>query len=191
MMIQIDCGFDLSKVADASPIPTMIYNFPVVTAGIDLDSSIIIELAAHPNIVGVKLSCGNIGKLHRITTSTKASEFAVLSGRSDVLAQGLISGSAGGIIALANIVPKVHTRLFKLWTEGRQEEAMKIQAILGHGDWAVGRIGGISGVKAVVHKEFGYGNGRVRGPLGSVDLQSVSVEGYKSLDDLIALEKTL
>src|SRR6266481_2949557 len=112
------------KVADASPIPTMIYNFPRVTAGIDLDSSIITELATHPNIVGVKLSCGNIGKLHRITTATKLSEFAVFPGRSDVFAQGLLSGSAGGIVALANIAPKVHTRLFKLWTEGNQDEAM-------------------------------------------------------------------
>jgi len=176
------------KVADASPIPTMIYNFPRVTAGIDLDSSIITELATHPNIVGVKLSCGNIGKLHRITTATKLSEFAVFPGRSDVFAQGLLSGSAGGIVALANIAPKVHTRLFKLWTEGNQDEAMKIQAILGHGDWAVSKVGGISGVKAVVNKEFGYGNGRVRGPLAPSDL---GAEAYKSFDDLIALEKTL
>jgi len=166
----------------------MIYNFPRVTAGIDLDSSIITELATHPNIVGVKLSCGNIGKLHRITTATKLSEFAVFPGRSDVFAQGLLSGSAGGIVALANIAPKVHTRLFKLWTEGNQDEAMKIQAILGHGDWAVSKVGGISGVKAVVNKEFGYGNGRVRGPLAPSDL---GAEAYKSFDDLIALEKTL
>jgi 4-hydroxy-2-oxoglutarate aldolase len=178
------------KVADASPIPTMIYNFPRVTAGIDLDSSIITELAAHPNIVGVKLSCGNIGKLHRITTDTKPSEFAVFTGRSDVLSQGLLSGSAGGIVALANIAPKIHTKLFKLWKEGKQEEAMKIQATLGHGDWAVSKIGGISGVKAVVNKEFGYGNGRVRGPLAPTDL-GVGAEVYKLVDDLMALEKTL
>ncbi|KIM84377.1 hypothetical protein PILCRDRAFT_6616 [Piloderma croceum F 1598] len=179
------------EVADASPIPTMIYNFPRVTAGIDLDSSIITELAAHPNIVGVKLSCGNIGKLHRITTDTKPFEFAVFSGRSDVLSQGLLSGSAGGIVALANIAPKIHTKLFKLWKEGKQDEAMKIQAILGHGDWAVSKIGGISGVKAVVNKEFGYGNGRVRGPLAHTDLESVGAEVYKLVDDLMALEKTL
>ena len=37
----------------------MIYNFPTVTAGIDLDSDVIGALAAHPNIVGTKLSCGN------------------------------------------------------------------------------------------------------------------------------------
>jgi len=181
----------ISKVADASPIPTMIYNFPRVTAGIDLDSSIITELAAHPNIVGVKLSCGNIGKLHRITTATKPSEFSVFAGRSDLLAQGLISGSAGGIMALVNVAPKIHTRLFKFWKEGKLEEAMKLQALLGHGDWAVGRIGGIAGVKSVVNKEFGYGNGRVRGPLAPVDTQSLGGEGYKTVDKLVALERTL
>jgi 4-hydroxy-2-oxoglutarate aldolase len=173
-------------LADDSPIPTMIYNFAVVTAGIDLDSSIITELAAHPNIVGVKLS---IGKLHRITTVTKPSEFAVFSGRSDVLTQGLISGSAGGIIALANIAPKTHIKLFKLWTTGKVDEAMKIQAILGHCDWAVGKIGGISGVKVVINNEFGYGTGQVRGPLAHTDLWSLGAEGYKSFDDLMALGK--
>lgn len=40
----------------------MIYNFPVVTAGIDLDSDVINTLAQHPNIVGTKLSCGQIGR---------------------------------------------------------------------------------------------------------------------------------
>ena len=37
----------------------MVYNFPTVTAGIDLDSDIILTLSDHPNIVGTKLSCGN------------------------------------------------------------------------------------------------------------------------------------
>jgi 4-hydroxy-2-oxoglutarate aldolase len=69
----------------------------------------------------------------------------VFPDRSDVLTQGLISGRASGIAALANIVPKVHARL---WTEGKLEEVMKIQAMLGHGDWAVGKIGGISAVES-------------------------------------------
>lgn len=62
----------------------MVYNFPVVTAGLNLDSDIIGELAQHPNIVGTKLSCGTIGKLHRLTSTVPASKFATFPGVSDV-----------------------------------------------------------------------------------------------------------
>lgn len=45
-------------LADASPLPVLLYNFPMVASGINLSSDTIIELAAHSNIVGVKLTCG-------------------------------------------------------------------------------------------------------------------------------------
>jgi|ERR1700683_2541187 len=45
-----------------------------------------------------------------------------------------------------------------------------------------GRLAVFLRLKAVVHKEFGYGNGRVRGPLGCVGLQSLGMEGYTRLD---------
>jgi Dihydrodipicolinate synthetase family len=80
---------DFGKVADASPIPVMLYNFPRITAGIDLDSDMILTLAQHPNIVSVKLTCANMGKLHRITSTIPSSEFAVFGGKSDILLQGL------------------------------------------------------------------------------------------------------
>lgn len=50
------------QVADASPIPILLYNFPGISNGIDLDLALITKLAKHPNIVGIKLSCGNVGK---------------------------------------------------------------------------------------------------------------------------------
>ena len=98
------------QVADESPIPIMIYNFPTVTAGLDLDSDTITTLAAHPNIVGTKLSCGNIGKLQRLTSALSPEGFATFPGKSDVFLQGLISGSAGVIGALPNVAPKAHGR---------------------------------------------------------------------------------
>jgi dihydrodipicolinate synthase/N-acetylneuraminate lyase len=179
------------KVADASPIPTMIYNFPRVTAGIDLDSSIITELAAHPNIVGTKLSCGNIGKLHRITTATEPSKFAVFAGRSDVLAQGLMSDSAGAIAALANVAPKAHVMLLDLWKKGDAKGAMELQKLLSHADGAIGKVGGISGLKSIIEKEFGYGFGFVRGPLAPSDVQLLRGEAYQTLTAVINLEKSL
>lgn len=170
----------------------MVYNFPVVTAGLDLDSDTIGTLAKHPNIVGTKLSCGNVGKLQRLTTQYTSSEFAVFAGKSDILLQGLLSGSAGGITALVNVVPKVHVELMRLWKEGNLEEAMKLQAELGHGDWAVQKIGGVGGVKAVVNEAFGYGKGYVRGPLRVVSAESMKASKYyQAVQTLIEREKQL
>ncbi|KAJ7591550.1 hypothetical protein C8J56DRAFT_935832 [Mycena floridula] len=180
------------EVADTSPIPTMIYNFPVVTAGIDLDSDILAVLAKHPNIVGTKLSCGNIGKLQRLTSLYSPSEFAVFAGKSDTFLHGLSAGSAGLIGALVNIVPKQHKVLYDLYKEGKLTEAMALQARLGHGDWAITKLGGIGGVKAVVSKSFGYGGNSVRGPLKA--LTESGLQGnqyYNTLEALIAEEKTL
>ncbi|KAG5635922.1 hypothetical protein H0H81_009663 [Sphagnurus paluster] len=180
------------EVADASPIPIMVYNFPVVTAGQDLDSDTIATLAEHPNIVGTKLSCGNIGKLHRLTTRFQQSEFAVYAGRTDVFTQGLLSGSAGAIAALVNVLPKLHIKLYKMYQEGNLKGAMELQGKLGHADWAIGRIGGIGGVKAVISANFGYGSPVVRGPLKALDPARLTEnKHYMIMQEMIALEKEL
>ncbi|KAF8199513.1 hypothetical protein BJ912DRAFT_949240 [Pholiota molesta] len=180
------------EVADASPIPTMIYNFPTVTAGLDLDSDIITTLAEHPNIVGVKLSCGNIGKLQRITSRIPSSEFAVYAGRTDTFLPGLNADSAGTIAALVNLLPKLHGRLYQLFKEGNHKEATLLQGKLGHGDWAASKVGGIGGIKAVISQNFGYGQPKVRGPLKAVNVDNLIENNYyKTLLELIELERGL
>jgi len=179
------------EIADASPIPYMVYNFPTVTAGQDLDSDIIIALAAHPNIVGTKLSCGNVGKLHRITSTVPASQFSTLAGVSEILLQGLLSGSSGAIAALPNIVPKLHMKLYTLYKEGKIDEAMAIQAQLGQGDFATGKVGSIGAIKALVSKHFGYGGVKVRSPLLEATSTQLSGPHFAKLEELIVLEKAL
>ncbi|MCJ1331485.1 hypothetical protein MMC10_008176 [Thelotrema lepadinum] len=60
-------------IASASPLPVVIYNYPGAAAGIDLDSDTLLELAKHPNIVGAKLTCANVGKLARVVAGTSSS----------------------------------------------------------------------------------------------------------------------
>lgn len=167
----------------------MVYNFPTVTAGMDLDSDIIHELALHPNIVGTKLSCGNIGKLHRLTTTCSSSSFAVFSGQAAVMLQGLMSGSAGAIAALPNIIPKLHVKLYRLWQERKYDEAMVLQGKLSHADWFLSKAGGIGVIKAIVSSRFGYGEPFVRGPIPSGDAQKLVGLDMERLDELIELEK--
>ncbi|GKT44657.1 putative 4-hydroxy-2-oxoglutarate aldolase, mitochondrial [Colletotrichum spaethianum] len=72
-------------VADHSPIPIVIYNFPGVTSGVDLDSDQLSALASHHNIVAVKLTCGNVGKVIRLTSKFTHEQFGVFGGSSDYL----------------------------------------------------------------------------------------------------------
>lgn len=66
-----------------------------MTAGIDFDSDTLITLAQHPNIVGAKFTCGNVGKVHRVAAHTTKDEFAAIGGKSDFLIHGLLAGSTG------------------------------------------------------------------------------------------------
>jgi 4-hydroxy-2-oxoglutarate aldolase len=57
-------------VADRSPLPVMIYNVPVFTA-YDVPGEIVIELAAHPNIVAIKESSGDVEKVRKMVEGTR------------------------------------------------------------------------------------------------------------------------
>ncbi|KAJ2994154.1 hypothetical protein NUW54_g7600 [Trametes sanguinea] len=120
-----------------------------------------------------------------------ASKFATFPGSSAVFLQGLVSGSAGIIGALPNVAPKAHAELYRLFKAGKLQEAEKLQALLGHADWELQKLGSIAGIKAVVSKHFGYGNTNVRGPLTPRDLDAVGAAATAKLEELIALEKSL
>jgi dihydrodipicolinate synthase/N-acetylneuraminate lyase len=57
-------------VADRSPLPVMIYNVPIFTA-YDIPSELVIELAGHPNIIGIKESGGDVEKARRMVEGTR------------------------------------------------------------------------------------------------------------------------
>lgn len=120
-----------SQVARVSPLPIILYNFPAVCNGLDLDSEIIMDIARlNENVVGVKLTCGSVAKIARLAAVFAPSEFAVFGGQSDFLLGGLAVGSAGCIAAFANIFPQSVARLYELWRQGKQDEALKLQQAL-------------------------------------------------------------
>ncbi|KAK2629729.1 hypothetical protein QTJ16_000549 [Diplocarpon rosae] len=117
-------------IAANSTLPIVIYNFPAVCNGVDLDSEFITKLAGkHPKIVGVKLTCAQVGKITRLSAALPASEFATFGGQSDFLIGGLAVGSAGCIAAFANVFPKSLSRIYNLYKEGRFEEALRLHQI--------------------------------------------------------------
>jgi len=57
-------------VADRSPLPIIIYNFPQAT-GYDIPAEVVIELAGHPNIIAIKESSGNLDKVKTMVEGTR------------------------------------------------------------------------------------------------------------------------
>ncbi|KAJ7285755.1 hypothetical protein C8J57DRAFT_1285710 [Mycena rebaudengoi] len=107
------------EVAEKSPIPVILYNYPGASGGIDLDSDLITELAMEcPNLCGVKLTCGNVGKLTRIADAVSRAEFAssyprknpnapflVLGGFTDFVTPSIFANAHGAITGLGNVSP--------------------------------------------------------------------------------------
>ena len=183
-------------VADASPIPIMIYNYPGAARGIDLDSDTITNLARYSkNIVGVKATCGNTGKINRIASAVDpttpfetGSGFMCMAGSADFILPCLVAGGSGVVCGLGNIAPKACVKIVELYTEGKFREAQKLQAIVARGD-AMAIRGGLVGTKSALETFFGYG-GVARKPLLAPTKDEVKIyaDGFK---ELMKLESTL
>lgn len=185
-----------NDVADASPIPIIIYNYPGAVSGIDLSSDIVIGLSKHSNIVGVKLTCGNTGKLNRIVAATKSAKatssnvpsFLVLGGSADFTLQTLMGGGHGILAGLANISPKACIKTIELYKAGALSEAQAMQEVVANGDWAAIQ-GGIVGTKAGMQGCFGYG-GYARSPLPQPSKEETQ-KWADMFEELVSLEKSL
>lgn len=117
-------------VATESPLPIVIYNFPGVCNGVDLDSETITALAkGNSNIVGVKLTCGSVAKIVRLSAELSPESFSIFGGQSDFMIGGLASGSAGCIAAFANVFPKFLSLIYKLYKGEKMEEALKVHRV--------------------------------------------------------------
>jgi dihydrodipicolinate synthase/N-acetylneuraminate lyase len=142
------------EVAERAALPVVVYNFPAAANGVDLDSDVLLRLARHPRIVGVKLTCGNTGKLARVAEGWPAAkggrgEFFVGGGSADFILQGLVVGAHGTISGFANLAPRACVRIGELFEEGRLEEARELQHEVAKGDWLAIRYGFL-GVKAAM-----------------------------------------
>ncbi|MGE4283010.1 MAG: dihydrodipicolinate synthase family protein [Clostridia bacterium] len=150
------------EVADASPIPVILYNMPG-NSGINLTSSLVSSLASHPNIIGVKDSGGNIVQISEIIRDTP-DDFAVFAGSASFLFHTLAVGGVGGTLALANIFPNECAKLQTLVEQGNMEDAAELQLKILESNTAVTARWGIAGLKAAMEIVGLYG-GTPRKPL--------------------------
>ena len=161
-----------TSVAEQSPLPICLYNYPGAVSGIDMDSDFMIKLATATNgkICGAKFTCGQTGKLTRVASVTNAcsvksqgSGWMAFGGIAEFTVQTAASGGSGMIVGGANVMPKLCVRVWSLWASGEYEKAMELQKVLSKGDWVLTKSA-IAGTKAAIELEFGYG-GFPRRPL--------------------------
>lgn len=153
-------------VADASPIPVLVYNFPVNT-GINLEPDTVARIAAHPNVRGIKDSSGHIPQCAQIIDQTPKT-FHVLVGSASALLPGLAIGASGGILALALIAPREFCEVYGLARAARWDEAKALATRMLAADRGIAGRYGIGGLKAALDLQGLYG-GPCRPPLGTPD----------------------
>ncbi len=153
-------------VAEASPIPVMIYNFPRNT-GVNVEPETVARIAEHPNVCGIKDSSGLIPQAAQIIDLTPKS-FHVLVGSASALLPSLAIGSSGGILALAAIAGREFAEVYGFARAGRWDEAREIAARMMPADRGIGGRYGIGGLKAALDLQ-GYYGGPCRAPLATPD----------------------
>lgn len=149
-------------VADASPVPILIYVMAAYT-GVDLASSLVVQLSTHPNIVGVKDSGGNAPKVAEMVASA-APGFSVLAGSANFLYPALCLGATGGIVALGNIAPGQCKAIQRRFDAGDHDGARELQFKLLAPNAAVTSKYGIAGLKTAL-EAVGLEGGEPRSPL--------------------------
>ncbi|KAH7361675.1 dihydrodipicolinate synthase [Plectosphaerella cucumerina] len=151
-------------VADNSPLPILIYNYPGVTNNLVVGIDTYVKLAAHPKIVGCKMSHGNVSHHLQLSLHPEIdhAKFRVFSGFGQQLGPIVVFNAGGVIDGLAAIFPKTVTRLFALASqrpldEKTLEEVRRLQ-------WKVSTTEefivqhGILGIREGIQKVLGLGH---------------------------------
>ncbi|MCP4255148.1 MAG: dihydrodipicolinate synthase family protein [Candidatus Scalindua sp.] len=164
-------------VADSSPIPVLLYNVPSFT-GLNLEAGTASDLSSHENIIGIKDSSGNVEQLSEVISLTGEKEFSVLTGSSIVLYPSMCVGAAGGIMAIACVLPEKCSDIIRLYKDGNHAEAKKLQMRLIKPTLAVTSRYGVPGLKAAMDLS-GYYGGRSRLPL--LPITSAKIEEIRNI----------
>lgn len=114
-----------TTVADAVKIPCILYNVPSRTT-CEIPLSKMAELAAHPNVYGIKEASGNISYTAHVARHISP-EFRMYSGNDDQIVPLLSLGGSGVISVLANILPTETHEIVAKWMAGDIEGACELQ----------------------------------------------------------------
>jgi 4-hydroxy-2-oxoglutarate aldolase len=159
------------RIADSIDVPVLLYNAPGFTGGVRIPAQTIVQLSQHPNIAGMKDSSPE-GPSKLLTRLDPAEDFHVLAGSANFFYPCLHLGIPGGVISLANALPDSCCDLYRLFKEGKYDEARMLHFRLSRLNQAVSGAWGVAGVKAAMDI-MGFRGGQPRGPLRAVTNNAV------------------
>jgi 4-hydroxy-2-oxoglutarate aldolase len=177
-MTQAALRAHFEAVADASPIPVLLYSVPAFT-GIPFPLGLAAELAKHPQVRGMKESSGDVGLLGRIVASVPTT-YEVLCGNGPVIYPALCVGAVGGVLAVACCAPRPTAALYRAYAEGDHARARRLQEAITPLAAAVTAVHGVAGLKAAMDLA-GFRGGPVRSPL--LPLAAEARDGLRTLLD--------
>jgi len=114
-----------TAIADASPLPIVVYNVPSRTVA-DISVETLAEIARHPKIVAVKDATGNLGRVSAQRLAC-GEEFIQLSGNDDMALGFNVMGGIGCISVTANVAPRLCSDFQRAMKDGRWDDALKLQ----------------------------------------------------------------
>lgn len=164
-----------TAVAEASPVPLILYNIPRYVP-VELAPDLVGRLARHENVIGIKDSSGEIRNLGALVEAC-GDHASVLVGAGTLLYGGLEVGATGGVLAVGVMATDACGRILEAWREDDMERAGALQERVGALHRAVVGRHGVPGVKVALDR-LGLRGGPVRPPLRPLDEAGVRhVEG--------------
>ena len=149
-------------VADASPLPVMLYNIPVY-AHVVMSPEFVHEMAQHENVIGMKDSAGNLPVLAEYL-GAQSDTFRVLTGSGATVVPALTAGVKGAILAIALYAGPLVRRMVDLFAAGSIDEATALQDTLRPLAMDIAGAMGPAGIKAAMTMA-GLSGGTPRSPL--------------------------
>ncbi len=154
-------------IAEASPIPVILYNVPGRTASNLLPSTIIRLANDFNNIVAVKEAAGDIVQAMKLIQD-KPKDFLVISGDDMITLPMVLAGGSGVISVIAEGFPKQFSEMVHLGLNKRVDEAYKLHYLLTDSIEMIFEQGNPAGIKEVF-KSLGLSENTVRLPLVNAD----------------------
>jgi 4-hydroxy-2-oxoglutarate aldolase len=162
-----------TAVAEAVPVPVLLYNYPAVT-GLTLTPDTVARLSEHSNIVGMKETTTDAGQIAAFIDASRGQEFCVIAGSAPAVYAALCLGAVGAILAAACVVPRACVALHAAFTRDDHQKARELQRMIIPIAQAVTSGFGVPGLK-VAMDHAGYIGGAPRPPLRSVDPDGIGV----------------
>jgi 4-hydroxy-tetrahydrodipicolinate synthase len=128
------------RVAEASPVPLILYNIPGMTK-IQIPPAAVERLAEHPNVMGLKDSGGDFGYFSTLARIVKDNHgFTLYTGSDELLAASLFVGGHGIIGGAVNLVPDVLAEIYRAFQEGDHARSVALEGTVARANLA-SRVG--------------------------------------------------